>query len=60
MGGHKRLRAFGGPEGIGITSYFFFWRSGTTVLTVGFTAFAEIGLAGDLSFFGFLTSLLLR
>ena len=40
--------------------YFFFCRSGTTVLTVGFTAPADNAFAGDLSFFGFLTSLLLR
>ena len=42
-----------GPQG-------FFLRSGMTVVTTGFTACGEIGLAGDLSCFGFFASLLLR
>jgi len=40
--------------------YFFsFPRTGTTVVIVGRTASGDTGLGGDVSFFGFLTILLL-
>lgn len=40
--------------------YFFLLRSGTTVTLVGMTTPAEMGLEGEVSFFGFFTSLPLR
>lgn len=38
--------------------FFFLLRSATTVVIVGMTAPAEIGLGGELSFLGFFASLL--
>jgi hypothetical protein len=41
-------------------NHFFLLRSGTTVTRVGMTASLEIGLLGEVSFLGFLASLVER
>lgn len=68
QGGHPQRAGAGSGRESGLATngeragrayFFFLLRSATTVVMLGITAPAEMGLAGEASFLGFFASLLL-